>query len=650
MAKWMSWLNRMSIAGRLLSALFASVFLIMGSLAWYNYLLARELFEQDVLDAARDAAVSAAERIEGKRKAAEQTAKGLAVALNYFQVRQEEPYHLLENVLQQNQDAFGAAIAFDSPVSGADRDYACPYVFRSQGRFMRMDLNRKDYRYQEREWYKQANRLGRAVWSEPYDDVGGGGILMTTYALPFHSPNGYAGVVTVDLSLQGLTDLLKTIPTGQAGYAFLVSPQNKYVGHTIAAEIMGDAIEKQLGKAVLFHGVYVTEYDSELSGKSGWLMTVPVSDTGWWLGIFFAQEDLLVRILHFSRVQFALGISGFALLVLIVTFVARGITRPLRKLEEAARQIAAGKLDTQIPMIAGEDEVARLSGAFRQMQLELLQYIERLSLTLQAKERIESELRIARAIQMSMVPKTFPPFPQLADVDVFAMIEPAKEVGGDFYNFCLLPERKLCLIIGDVSDKGMPAALFMAATQTLCRVMAANSAGPADLLRRVNEELLCENDMNMFVTLFCAWIDLDDGCCRYANAGHLLPFIAGKRRAVAQLPVVAGMALGMFEDVFLLEGEITLCPGDTMLLFTDGLSEAENQKKELYGLARTAATFSHCAASASQEIVETMRRSVLAYAGETAQSDDLAIVAFRFARPEIVTVEGGVKSVDEQRP
>ena len=238
-----------------------------------------------------------------------------------------------------------------------------------------------------------------------------------------------------------------------------------------------------------------------------------------------------------------------------------------------------------------------------------------------AKERMQSELHIASGIQMSMVPKIFPPFPERKDIDMSAAIVPAKEVGGDLYDFYIRDE-KLYFCIGDVSGKGVPASLVMAVTRSLFRAESAHEDSPAKILGAMNNSMSEVNENNMFVTFFCGILDLTSGRLRYCNAGHNAPMMLTDRKS--PLPVYPNLPLGIMAGMEYKEQETVMEYDDAIFLYTDGLTEAENQNHELFGEERMDHVLS--TRRSAQDQLEAMRDAVSGFVGNAPQSDDLTML------------------------
>jgi sigma-B regulation protein RsbU (phosphoserine phosphatase) len=333
-----------------------------------------------------------------------------------------------------------------------------------------------------------------------------------------------------------------------------------------------------------------------------------------------------------NQTKLAVAVSSIVLFLgsVIAILGARTISRPVAELTEMTRRIAGGDFTRRID-IRAKNEIGALAASFNEMARRLNASIEHLKETTAAKERIESELQIAREIQMSMVPKVFPPFPDRSEFDVFATLAPAKEVGGDFYDFFFIDDDHLCLAVGDVSGKGVPAALFMAVTKTLFETTAANGGAPGEILARLNAEICRHDESYMFVTLFCAILNVRTGQVDYSNGGHNLPFRL-QRDGVSVLENIGGGALGLVEKSAYASGRLVLGRGETLLLYTDGVTEAMDLSETLYShqrLERFLASQSQ-SDSSPRQIVDDLIGDVRHFAGETPQSDDITVLALHY--------------------
>ncbi|MBF0506938.1 MAG: PP2C family protein-serine/threonine phosphatase [Nitrospirae bacterium] len=275
-------------------------------------------------------------------------------------------------------------------------------------------------------------------------------------------------------------------------------------------------------------------------------------------------------------------------------------------------------------------EGGRLLDAFHSMRDSLKDYIRQLAETTAAKEKIESELKIASDIQMSILPRIFPPFPDRPEFDIFALIEPAKEVGGDFYDFFQVDDTHLCFTIADVSGKGVPAALYMAVTKTLIMSVAKEGITADRILMKVNDELSRDNDVNMFVTIFCGILDISTGEVCYANGGHNPPLVIRKDGDISFLGEAGGLVIGAFEGMTYTLEKLMLGPGDTLFMYTDGVTEAMNEKEELFSDERLERELASLNAVDIQRLVSGIMDKIIFFTGGAPQSDDITMLAVRF--------------------
>ncbi|MDD4869923.1 MAG: PP2C family protein-serine/threonine phosphatase [Kiritimatiellae bacterium] len=334
----------------------------------------------------------------------------------------------------------------------------------------------------------------------------------------------------------------------------------------------------------------------------------------------------------------SIGLLSFLAVFLISILLSNRITRPIIQLAQQADQLGANNfvadekcaIDLSKMAERRNDEVGHLALAFARMLKKLAEYIEDLRTTTAAKQKIESELNIARNIQMSFIPKTFPAFPERKEFDLYATLEPAREVGGDLYNFCMADDRHLYFGVGDVSDKGVPAALFMAVTQTMMKAVAQiKDITSSEILTAVNKELCQQNDALMFVTMFCAIYEIQTGELTFSNAGHNPPVIVRANGSTEWLKLPPGLVLGVDAVTTYQMARVNLAPGDMIIAYTDGVTEAMSPDRELYSEARLARVAAECSGKSPKETVEYMTKSVKDHAGTAPQSDDITIMAVK---------------------
>lgn len=320
-------------------------------------------------------------------------------------------------------------------------------------------------------------------------------------------------------------------------------------------------------------------------------------------------------------------------------FVSR-VSQHLRRLTDHAMQLPAHDFaspESELPKIEQlsskyRDEVGKLAEAFVFMEKSLKRYITDLRETTAAKERIESELSIARDIQMSILPKLFPAFPDRPEFDIYATVKPAREVGGDFYDFFFLDDDHLFFVLGDVSGKGIPASLFMAVTTAFLRATAVHGVDPDEVLARVNTKLCVGNDTCMFVTVFCGILNIRDGQTICADAGHNPPLLIPEGGEVEFVRAPKSAALGVFEEMIYRNYRFTLKPGDKLFLYTDGVTEATNVNQELYSEERLKADLVEMHDRSPEAIIMEMLSRIDDFARGAPQADDITMLVLEYRR------------------
>lgn len=322
------------------------------------------------------------------------------------------------------------------------------------------------------------------------------------------------------------------------------------------------------------------------------------------------------------------------------------ISKPLTLLTDYVNSMIADvkpAIDSDKTLISSiadksNDEIGDLAKSFLHMQTELSDYIDKLTETTAAKERIESELKIAHDIQMSFLPMKFPPFPERKEFEIFADIKPARQVGGDFYDFYFVGNEsiailnnKLFFVIGDVSGKGVPASLFMALTKTLLKSKTMPELEPGEILSNVNKELCIDNESCMFVTIFCGVLDTKSGQVWYSNGGHNPPYLVSKSKGVVQLNGVTGTALGIFEDAQYVTNSLKLQAGDRLYLYTDGVTEAVNSDDNMFTEDRLEFLLTqHIDCWDTMELVKNSCQEINSFSSGIDQFDDITVMAIKY--------------------
>lgn len=329
-----------------------------------------------------------------------------------------------------------------------------------------------------------------------------------------------------------------------------------------------------------------------------------------------------------------IGITTVITLALIKV-VNTALVKPINSLASAASSYVEAKEEGEVSALAlldihTGDEVENLSHALKRMERDINGYIENLTHVTAEKERIGAELSVATHIQASMLPCIFPAFPNRREFDIYATMTPAKEVGGDFYDFFLVDDDHLAVVIADVSGKGVPAALFMVIAKTLIKDHTQSGKPPEEVFTEVNRQLCEANDENLFVTAWMGVLEISTGKLVYVNAGHNPPVIGRKNGETEFLRSRPGFVLAGLDFTKYRAGSLELMPGDLLYLYTDGVTEAMNTAQELYGEERLKRTLDANVSAAPEEIFKAVKKDLDGFVADAPQFDDITMLAMRY--------------------
>jgi sigma-B regulation protein RsbU (phosphoserine phosphatase) len=369
----------------------------------------------------------------------------------------------------------------------------------------------------------------------------------------------------------------------------------------------------------------------EIDGRRYRLTFRPMGHAGWSMALAYPEDELLEGVGRLRTVQSALALGGLVLLALVVVVLSRRLTRPLGALAASSDDMATGNLDAVLPPVETRDEIGRLTSAFHHMRDSLKAYIRDLAETTAAKERLESELEVARRIQADMLPKGTAGGPG-EGYELAAILVPARAVGGDLFNH-FRDGRRVFLLVGDVSGKGVPAALFMARTKTLFEAVASREADPGAVLAAANHNLCAENDAGMFVTAVCGVLDTTTGELTFALAGHDPPVFVPAEGDPEPLQVEGGRVLGLIDGSDYPVNRLRLGHRDAVVMFTDGVSEAQNMAGGFFELERIVETLRRHRHEDAVAVTESLLDAVRGFAGEAPQSDDITLMTLRYLSP-----------------
>lgn len=535
--------------------------------------------------------------IRNVMNAVEVAVTNMAWAVEQNLSQPDSMYAITQRIIECNSIIIGSAVAFEPNYYPQKGRLFSPYSYKQSDNIVRSKhLGTDTYNYHDMEWYTEPMRKGQPHWSEPYFDEGGGEMMMSTYSIPIHDANGRAvAIFTADVSLDWLGAIINTNKLYPSSFNMMVSRTGQMMTCPIESLVMRKNINdiaaeiKDTTAALINQRMMAGESGmasvTDENGELNHVFYAPVDNhTGWSMAIVCSDREIYYGLRQVSFNLFILMIIGMLLLGYIIMRTARSA--------------------------------------------------QRLQIVNAEKERIGSELHIASEIQKGMLPKIFPPYPDRNDIDIFGSLVPAKEVGGDLFDFYIRDE-KLFFCIGDVSGKGVPASLVMAVTRAQFRTMSAHESSPDRIITAMNEAMSEMNEANMFVTFFIGVLDLPTGRMRFCNAGHNAPLLIGS--GVGTLKCNSNIPLGIMQGWKFNMQETLIDCGTTIFLYTDGLTEAENTDHALFEESRMMDVAQKALVDGTHNptnLINNMVEAVHNFVGNADQSDDLTMLAVQYTKPQ----------------
>ncbi len=534
-------------------------------------------------------------------------------------------------------------------------DYISGEKFDAAGNVMPMDAK-------ERPWYIGAVRTGAPYFTPVTRDVHTPNMTIMC-GVPVYRDGQLMAVSGAGIYLDEVDELVQSIDLGQSGDACIMNQFGQILfstygdGSLTAPKKEADLKASQdTGLAVLRAKVFGSESGVQLvtiDGVRRYVAYAPMETVGWMLFIILPIEEVEAPTLQLQeslgmittnatnaaqdRIRNTLLLLAALLAVSVIValvismLLSRHIVRPISLLTEKVHAVEGDNLDFAWNMDTG-DETQLLGESFQSLLGRMRAYIDNIQTITADKERISTELKLANRIQESMLPSSFPAFPERREFDIYASMHPAKEVGGDFYDFFLIDSDHLCMIIADVSGKGIPAALFMMVTMIMLKNYATFGKSPAEILASANEAICANNRQEMFVTVWVGILEISTGRLTAANAGHEYPFVQ-KNGRFEVFKDRHGFVIGGMEDVKYQDYALQLEPGDAVFVYTDGVTEANNAGETLFGLDRLQMALNRDPAASCRQIISNVKEAVDGFVCDAPQFDDLTMLCVRYRGP-----------------
>ena len=586
------------------------------------------------------------EKLERVLATEELCARNVIDEVFYWLDSPEKMMESMENEIKLNNYTEGYFIAFE------------PYHFPQYGRWFEIYMNKisdehprnigsADHDYLSKDWYAKGKESKTGFWTDPYfDEIGMTDNVCSFVMALYDKRDSIVGVFGADLSLKWLAKELKIINAGSyhSGvfdnidnkdyrfYTFIISRDGTFIAHPQWERVMKENVLSYIDQNDEHDMQVIADMKQGKAGKSSMVIDglranvyyTPLGSTNWSVAIVVPQRAFWLPALSLVGILLIITVIGMVVIYLFCRSNIRQVVSPLNALADSADEVAKGNFDAPLPDIRHKDEVCKLRDSFAAMQSSLEQYMQDLKEQTAKEAAFKYELNVAGGLQMSMIPNTFP---ERSDIDLYGYLKPAKSIGGDLYDY-FIRDDKLFFCIGDVSGKGIPAALLMAATHYLFRITSGRENDPKRIVENVNDLLSEDNKALMFCTFFLGVLDLKTHLLKYCNAGHECPILITSE--VNMIPVECNLALGLGEGFDYKSEEIQLSPGNVLLLYTDGLKEAANQELQPFEKQRIKDSLQQLVDNGqakASEYVHHLVDDVSTFVKDAPQSDDLTLMA-----------------------
>ena len=555
--------------------------------------------------------------------------------------------YIVTNTFEMYENSLGGGIWFEPYIVNPSHKLSCTYAYRSKSNHIIVDkeFETESYNYLDKSWYKEIKSklytLNSVAWSLPYFEEEGSDTLMISAGSGIYDENDrLIGISTVDWALNTIIfKVMKMQPTPNS-FALFADKVNDYIfASTDIYKQNSMVVGKSLKEIPWFNDDLKDMSTFEYEGKK-YICYYKTLDNGMILIINVPESELLSLIInHVIMLLILLIFVATSMSVIFYVVLTNNIKRPIDKLIDMANTIGQGQFDTEVK-IEKPQEFAKLANTFDKMTRDIKDYITNINKATKEREKIESELMIAQTIQYSTLPNVFPPYPNRTEFNIFAHMETAKEVGGDFYDYYFIGKNKFMFLIADVSGKGIPAALFMMTTKTLVKNLAEMGYEPKELIQKVNEKVCADNKQGFFVTLFAGIINLNNGEITCLNCGHTPPLLKRKDGQYEYLHINPNLVLGIEATTDFETYQTKFSPGDSIFIYTDGLTDAINNNGEMYGEERLLEAINKYANLDYQKRLLKIEEDIKGFVGNEPSADDMTMLIFEYnGKPDIFETE-----------
>lgn len=604
-----------------------------------NYLFNLKLYRENTLNKAIGKSMEVNALVNNKIVTTSEIASNISEQFFYFQSKGDVQL-LLERILVKYPFINAVYANVDSVVPFENNYF---YAF-SNGDALHYKQSKEPVFvcHKEMELFAKIKNLTTSGWTEPYRCPEKGNVVVAYHTpLYYKTENGgenFAGQIIAELSLMELNDAINQIDVGERGYTFLITREGDYITHPNDSNILRRNVyslpSKSLNsgkidlKDILLNGKtgWAVVYPDIINYEKSWVYYTPINENRWFLLFITPYKELFFQ-LYWETVRLIIfALIGILLIFLIIKYITKKLVDPLSDVTSRLSALSG----TEEKNGSTLNEVQRVSDT-----LEFLkEWFDQYRIASEQEElkslRHKQDLQQASEIQQSLIKKSFPAFPNRKDIDLYAIYEPARVVSGDLFDYFFIDEDNLAFTIGDVSGKGIPAGIFMSVAQTIIRNKAIAGKKAKDIVIDANTELSTSNKHQYFLTLFLGVLNLKTGVLNYCNAAHDFPFVLKSNGSISELKETHGLPLGLYAEKEYKDSNIIIGKGDTIVLYTDGVTELFNEAKNQFGVERFKENLVRLAGLDPTDMVKTVHEVLKQFKGEAPQADDMSLFSIKY--------------------
>lgn len=641
------WLKKRSLTTKLAISILGSVFCGVVALLFFFEDYTTPILESYISEIAEKSLQRSASQVMETAVEMEQAAETLKNSLSKFSSKDEKIFEDLMRSTVQTMDYYGSDFGSAWIYVFEPETYNEGILYTAENQNNKFQFNKIKINdlYGSYPWFKEVPKEEKIFWTEPYIDVENENKpMVATCIIPFKfkDADDFNGLVSISVYLDKIQKGISQIQFHERGKFVLLSQKGLYVVHPYPSVNLTKTIYDMAEEYEVPELAEVGKNMLELK-KSGYVelpeivRDVEVHEPvvffytnipyiNWGMGLFFPKEQFFAPIRAFQLHIIIAMIFILFILFILISFICHYSTEPLLRLSKIAEQYGKGNFSEELSEVSSSDEIGIVTKAFRNMRVNLLKLIADEKKAVAEQQKAASELEIAQKIQQSALPTDFPVNPNF---ELYAAMEPAQKVGGDFYDFFYTDKDHVVIVIADVAGKGIPASLYMMTSKSLIKTIAQTNCQTSEIFAQVNKEL-CKGYKNdyMFLTAFLAKINLTNGYTEYVCAGHNPPFIY-RNGEYKELPVMRNLVIGAMENVEFVSQNITLKQNDRLFLYTDGVTEAQDSQGNFFGEDRLSAVLNKIKGSA-EETLQFVGSEMNKFTNGALQSDDITMLELIF--------------------